>query len=245
MVSTDNRYFIDLFAGCGGLSLGLMRAGWQGLFAIEKSPDAFLTLRHNLINNNVEGTFNWPEWLPCKEMTTSDIIDNFSSELKALRGKVDLIAGGPPCQGFSFAGRRNPQDSRNRLTEEYIKIVEMVEPQFLLLENVKGFNAAFKQSEAKEEKVYAAVVKKKLEDIGYEVNHKMCDASDFGVPQPRSRFIMIAYRKSIKIETNPFAVLENYLPEYRVQKGLDAQKHVSVKEAISDLEVKGKKNSRR
>ena len=126
MVSTDNRYFIDLFAGCGGLSLGLMRAGWQGLFAIEKSPDAFLTLRHNLINNNVEGTFNWPEWLPCKEMTTSDIIDNFSSELKALRGKVDLIAGGPPCQGFSFAGRRNPQDSRNRLTEEYIKIVEMV-----------------------------------------------------------------------------------------------------------------------
>ena len=97
--------FIDLFAGCGGLSLGLKKAGWQGLFAIEKTADAFLTLKHNLVNKSVVAPFLWPEWLPCVSMTTSELIKDYSKQLKKLRGKVDLIAGGPPCQGFSFAGR--------------------------------------------------------------------------------------------------------------------------------------------
>lgn len=233
--------FIDLFAGCGGLSLGLMRAGWQGVFAIEKSPDAFLTLKHNLIDRNVEGQFLWPEWLPCEETTTSELIRKHEKDLRRLRGKIQLIAGGPPCQGFSFAGRRNPKDPRNRLTEEYIKIVELVQPDFLLLENVKGFNAAFKNAETNEEKVYAAIVKEKLEAIGYKVDHRMCNASDFGVPQPRSRFIMIASRKDRKIASSPFVILDNFLPKYRVDRGLCPKSHVTVKEAISDLEIKGKK----
>lgn len=237
----EKNNFIDLFAGCGGLSLGLMRAGWKGVFAIEKSPDAFLTLKHNLINGSVEGSFSWPEWLPCNEMTTSELIAKHSKELKSLRGKVQLIAGGPPCQGFSFAGRRNPSDPRNRLTEEYIKIVELVQPDFLLLENVKGFNAAFKNNETNGKKVYSEVVKEKLESVGYIVTHKMCSASDFGVPQPRSRFIMVAYRKSTKIKLNPFEILECLLPEYREEKGLGSKSYVSVKEAISDLKVSGKK----
>ena len=236
-----NNGFIDLFAGCGGLSLGLMRAGWQGIFAIEKSPDAFLTLKHNLINKDVDGQFSWPEWLPCKEMTTAELIEKYSSQLKSMRGKVRLIAGAPPCQGFSFAGRRNPKDPRNRLTEEYIKIVEMIQPDFLLLENVKGFNAAFKQAGTKEEKVYATVVKEKLEAIGYKVSHKMCNASDFGVPQPRSRFIMIAYRKETEIKIDPFALLESFLPSYKRERGLCPNNYVTVKDAISDLEITGKK----
>lgn len=233
------RYFIDLFAGCGGLSLGLAKAGWHGLFAIEKSPDAFQTLKHNLIDRDVVTPFTWPTWLPCQSMTTSELIQGYSSQLKKLRGKVDLIAGGPPCQGFSFAGRRNPNDPRNRLTEEYIHIVELVQPRFLLLENVKGFKAAFKQNGTGKEKVYAEVVKEKLEKLGYVVFHQMCNASMFGVPQPRPRFIMIAHKKGENISLSPFEALAGFLPEYRQSKGLHKTKDTPVKAAISDLEIDG------
>ena len=240
-MAMEQHNFIDLFAGCGGLSLGLKKAGWEGVFAIEKSPDAFQTLKHNLIDKDVVLPFQWPKWLPCQAMTTLDLIENHSTQLKKLRGKVDLIAGGPPCQGFSFAGRRNPRDPRNRLTEEYIKIVELVQPKFLLLENVKGFNAAFKQKGKEKSKVYAEVVKEKLENLGYTVFHKMCNASMFGVPQPRARFIMIAFKKELKLDGSPFDLLEQFLPEYRQSKGLHKTKDTSVKEAISDFELNGAK----
>lgn len=137
--------FIDLFAGCGGLSLGLMNAGLEGIFAIEKTEDAFKTLIHNLDHKKIKNGYKWPIWLPQKNMTTRDLLDNYQSQLQELKDKVDLIAGGPPCQGFSFAGLRNPNDPRNRLTEEYIEIVSIINPKFLLLENVKGFQAAFKK----------------------------------------------------------------------------------------------------
>lgn len=232
-----NMSFIDLFAGCGGLSLGLSKAGWQGLFAIEKSSDAFQTFKHNLIEKSVVNPFVWPKWLPCEAMTTSDLIENYSDHLKKLRGKVELIAGGPPCQGFSFAGRRNPNDPRNKLTEEYIKIVDLVQPRFLILENVKGFKAAFKQTGGHKDKVYAEVVKEKLEKLGYAVYHQMCNASIFGVPQPRPRFIMVAHKKEIKVTLSPFDILHKLLPEYRSSKGLKPEAETTVKEAISDLEI--------
>lgn len=231
------KYFIDLFAGCGGLSLGLKNAGWRGLFAIERTSDAFETLKHNLIEKEVVPSFQWPEWLPCKHMTTSELIAGYSTQLRELRGKVDLIAGGPPCQGFSFAGRRNPNDPRNRLTEEYIQIVELVQPTYLLLENVKGFKVAFKQDSADKEKVYAEIVKEKLENIGYQVFHQIVNASEFGVPQPRARFIMIAARKGVGVKASPFEALEKFLPQYRKDKGLPAKKNISVRAAISDLET--------
>src|SRR3989339_793566 len=233
----SQKYFIDLFAGCGGLSLGLKSAGWRGLFAIERTPDAFETLKHNLIEKEVVPSFQWPEWLPCKHMTTSELIAGYSDRLKELRGTVDLIAGGPPCQGFSFAGRRNPNDPRNRLTEEYIQIVELVQPTYLLLENVKGFKVAFKQDSADKEKVYAEIVKEKLENIGYQVFHQIVNASEFGVPQPRARFIMIAVRKGEGVKASPFEALEKFLPQYRKDKGLPAKKNISVRAAISDLET--------
>jgi DNA (cytosine-5)-methyltransferase 1 len=173
-------------------------------------------------------------------MTTSELIENHSKELKKLRGSIDLIAGGPPCQGFSFAGRRNPDDPRNRLTEEYIQIVELILPKYLLLENVKGFKAAFKQNGNEKEKVYAEVVKAKLEKLGYNVNHQMLNASLFGVPQPRARFIMIAVHNSQPTNCSPFETLETFLPEYRKGKGLNVLKDTSVKDAISDLEIGNK-----
>ena len=134
--------FIDLFSGCGGLSLGLLMAGWNGLFSVEKSKDAFSTFKANLCGGG-RYRFLWPEWLPCEAMTTSNLITNYQAQLKSLRGHVDLIAGGPPCQGFSMAGLRSNDDPRNRLSEEYIEIVRLVEPKYLLLENVRGFQHPF------------------------------------------------------------------------------------------------------
>ncbi|WP_042723227.1 DNA cytosine methyltransferase [Flavobacterium sp. B17] len=91
----EKKLYIDIFAGCGGLSLGLYNSGmWEGLFAIEKSPDAFQTLQYNLIKTKPH--FNWPEWLPEKNHDINEVIDKYSNELIQLRGSVDLVAGGPP-----------------------------------------------------------------------------------------------------------------------------------------------------
>src|SRR5262245_33101492 len=103
--------YIDLFAGCGGLSLGLHKAGWKGLFAVEKSHDAFLTLKHNLIDKI--NHFDWPDWLPKTNHEIDEILSIYGAKLKELRGSVDLVVGGPPCQGFSCAGRRREDDIRN------------------------------------------------------------------------------------------------------------------------------------
>jgi DNA (cytosine-5)-methyltransferase 1 len=226
--------FIDLFAGCGGLSLGLTNAGLQGIFAIEKSSDAFATFQNNLIEDN-ENSFSWPSWLPCEAMTLSKLLKNYNQQLNKMTGKVNLIVGGPPCQGFSFAGKRNPDDPRNKLTEEYIKIVKIIHPKYILLENVKGFKAPFSFKNKK--KVYADVVKTKLENLGYEVYTSMIDVSIFGVPQSRHRFVMIAVDKKIKINQNPFEILLSMAKSFRKEKGLCETGVISVSNAISDLQT--------
>ena len=229
--------FIDLFAGCGGLSLGLVRAGWRGLFAVEKSADAFQTLHHNLCREN--GGFSWPSWLPQEAMTTADLLEGYEDELIALRSKVDLIAGGPPCQGFSFAGRRNHADPRNRLTEEYIRLVDIIRPKYLLLENVKGFKTAFKDAK---KPPYSEIVQETLADLswgGYAVFSSMLNASSFGVPQPRARFIMVAIRSDLVSEkpNNPFDHISQITDKFLEEKQLNAQT-ITVMDAISDLETK-------
>ena len=104
MINEKRYTVIDLFAGCGGLSLGLYQSGWDGLFAIEKNSFAFATLKANLIDNKKH--FNWPDWLPQTPHDINEVLKKYTPQLKNLRGTVDLVAGGPPCQGFSMAGKR-------------------------------------------------------------------------------------------------------------------------------------------
>ena len=233
--------FIDLFAGCGGLSLGLVNAGFEGVFAIEKTDDAFMTFKHNLCDK--KHAFKWPKWLPCKNMTTSDLLNNYKKHLEKLSGKVFLIAGGPPCQGFSFAGLRNPKDPKNRLTEEYIEIVSLIRPKVLLLENVKGFKVAFKNAT---KKPYSQKVRESLEKKGYKVFMNMVSAADFGVPQLRNRFIMIAvdenYISNELAKCSDEDVLDKILSVAKKQKktkGL-SKEQTTVGDAISDLELTNK-----
>lgn len=229
--------FIDLFAGCGGLSLGLVRSGWRGLFAIEKSPDAFATLQHNLCGAN--GQYDWPDWLPQQAMTTEELLDTYQEELTQLAGSVDLIAGGPPCQGFSFAGRRNHADPRNRLTEQYIKLVDIIRPKYLLLENVKGFKTAFKDAK---KPPYSEIVQETLGRLpwgGYRVYSTMLNASSFGVPQPRARFIMVAIRADLTSSDtpDPFSEISALSEDFLAKKKLKSRV-TTVMDAISDLETR-------
>jgi DNA (cytosine-5)-methyltransferase 1 len=229
--------YIDLFSGCGGFSLGLGNAGWQGVFAVEKDSMAFETFRYNLIDGKYSH-FDWPSWLPKQATTIQELLKNYPEQLSNLKGKVDLIAGGPPCQGFSLAGRRNSKDPRNKLSDEYIKMVKLVSPKYLVLENVRGFNSTFKDSDGKREKQpYSMVVKARIEALGYKVFSDYVHSECYGVPQKRTRFIMIGIRKDIATnEAKPFELLESLRSDFLKNKKLPA-KYVSVKQAICDLEL--------
>lgn len=238
--------FCDVFAGCGGLSLGLINAGWKGLFAIEKNADAFETLKTNLISDQQRG-FDWPKWLPAVPTGVTPFVNQYEGHLSDLKGSLDLLAGGPPCQGFSMAGRRTHADPRNALTEEYIRIVQKLGPRMLLIENVQGFTLPFKKNGDGENRdvPYSSRVIEQLELLGYRAYPKIVALSDYGVPQVRKRFILVAIREDdpafIKLNgKSPFDLLETNREEFLSSKGLALDTPISAKEAIGDLEINKK-----
>jgi DNA (cytosine-5)-methyltransferase 1 len=238
--------FIDIFAGCGGLSLGLMNAGWVGKFAIEKNRDAFDTLATNLVDGRLH-TFNWPKWLPKAPSSTAKLLAKFRGRIGGLRGKIDLIAGAPPCQGFSSAGRRLHSDPRNSLFRQYLSIVEQIRPRFLLVENVQGFSFPFRKSGRglRKHKAYSETLREKLREIGYTVYAEMTNFSEFGVPQNRNRFILVAIKNGdpslSKLRgSTPFDLLRRRREAFLRSKHLSLRRRVSVRQAIFDLEVEGK-----
>lgn len=236
--------YIDLFAGCGGLSLGLYNSGlWRGLFAIEKNVDAFTTLHHNLIKKNQH--FDWPDWLPVQEHDINYILKNFEANLKNLRGKVDLVAGGPPCQGFSTAGKRLETDERNKLIKSYINFIRLVQPKIIFFENVKGFTQKFDKNKSRgkaySEYVLKALRKKTNDFPGYDVYGKLVDFSLYGIPQKRTRFILVGIKKdglnNIKASSF-FSSLDANKHEFLISKNIGITN--SLEQAISDLLREGK-----
>lgn len=156
-----------------------------------------------------------------KSTTIQDLISNYSEELSKLNGKVDLIAGGPPCQGFSLAGRRNIKDPRNTLSNEYLKMVKIIEPKYILLENVRGFSSSFKPSEGEKiKRPYSMIVKEKLQKLGYIVYSDFVCSAKFGVPQNRTRFIMVGIKRGTFKEepANPFELLLNLRTDFLNEK---------------------------
>ena len=229
MKKKQNLY-IDIFAGCGGLSTGLLKAGWTGYFAIEKNSDAFSTLEFNLIKRAKH--FLWPEWLEIKAYDINDLIRNNEKQLCELQGKITLVAGGPPCQGFSMAGKRDKDDQRNKLVKSYIKFIKLVRPEAIIFENVHGFTVNFKDK--KGTKKYSTYVERALKRLGYRTYHQIIDTSEYGVPQKRRRFILVAMRNH-----NPkdvFSILERNRERFCEERGISCK--TTVYQAISDLEKK-------
>jgi DNA (cytosine-5)-methyltransferase 1 len=218
--------YIDLFSGCGGLSLGLHNAGWEGVFAIEKSPDAFQTLEQNLIKNR--GHFKWPNWLPKQAHDINDVLKNYSNELKEYEG-IELIAGGPPCQGFSTAGRRQHDDIRNQLAHSYLEFVRQIKPKKIFFENVLGFTLDFTMQNG-ETKKFSTEVEKELVLMGYKVESRLIDFSEYGVPQKRTRYILVG---TLEENNHFFSKLENQKENFLKSKGISD--NISLHEAIGDL----------
>jgi len=164
---------IDLFCGAGGLSTGFRMAGFDVLLGIDNIPVFCETFEKN-----------------DKKSICRDIREISIDEIKAAIGnkKVDVVAGGPPCQGFSMAGLRDPKDPRNSLFMEFVRIVDGLKPKFFVVENVPGI---LTMKTAKGEKV-ADIIVKEFKKIGYTVHPpKKLFAADYGVPQKRKRVFFI------------------------------------------------------
>lgn len=225
--------YIDLFAGCGGISLGLCNAGFRGFFAIEKNPDAFATLKHNLISSRVH--FDWPDWLSQKHWDVNTLLKTQANELTKLSSSIDLVVGGPPCQGFSVAGKRRESDKRNKLIHSYLRFVEVVRPRVILFENVHGFTLKFRETRKRKRLSYAEKVIRKLHKLGYsDARGEMIDMSKYGVPQCRKRFIVIATRENLADKI--FQKLASNRKEFLASRGL--KNRSSTRTALSDLEYR-------
>ncbi|WP_284205400.1 DNA cytosine methyltransferase [Mesorhizobium tianshanense] len=244
---------MDLFAGCGGLSLGLSQAGLKGVFAIERDRMAFDTFSSNLVSEiSPRGyRFDWPGWLEQKAWGIDDLLDEHNGNLAQLSCHLDILAGGPPCQGFSFAGRRMEDDPRNLLFNKYVEAVALLKPSALILENVPGMRIAhrsaavvdlFGQPQPQKQSFYQRLADS-LDAVGYDVEARLLDASSFGVPQKRSRLIAIGIRKDVarSLEGGAGRAFEWIETARQDQlRDLHLSDGVTAREAISDLEVGGR-----
>jgi len=167
---------IDLFCGCGGLSKGFEMAGFEVKVAIDMWEDAVKTYNHNHINKVAI----------CEDIHNCD--DNYLNKLVE-DGDIVGIIGGPPCQGYSTVGTRDVKDPRNHLYIEYCRIVEKVSPDFFVVENVKGMTTlsggAFKDD-----------IINRFQKLGYQVNYKVLNAADYGVPQNRQRVFFVGMKNT-------------------------------------------------
>ncbi len=242
--------YADMFSGCGGLSLGLALAGMRGRFAIERDPMAFETFSHNFLRTKPSPYgFEWPVWLEQKAWDIEELLAMHSSDLSSLRGTIDVLAGGPPCQGFSFAGRRIEDDPRNLLFQKYVKVVDLVQPQAIVIENVPGMmvlhgrrNVVPIKGGVPLRKSFFDKLVESLEEVGYVVVYRLVDASQFGVPQRRSRLIAIGLRRELAgfLHDGAGRVFE-FIEEARQDqlRDLGLAGLVSAEDAISDLETSG------
>lgn len=163
--------FIDIFSGCGGMSLGFEMAGFEGLLAIDNWQDALDTYVHNRPGVH---TF-------CGDLSTLN-----PAKLKEEEGikDVDVIIGGPPCQGFSIAGKRIIDDERNILYKSFVRFVAIFRPKAFVMENVPNI-LSMGQGLIKE-----AIIAE-FSELGYKVENKVLSASDYGVPQNRKRAFFV------------------------------------------------------
>ncbi len=199
--------FIDLFSGAGGLLRGFMDAGFNPVFSVEVWEPAIQTHKRNY---------------PDVDLWNRDIRTIRNDEIKKYNGKVDLIVGGPPCQGFSTIGKRLVKDPRNELVFEFIRFVNIIQPKVFLMENVRGLLSA-------NDGLIKDAITKEFDDIGYEVIHDVICAADYGVPQMRHRVLFMGVRKDLGIKPS--------FPPRLVSK----ENYATVGDAIMDLV--GKENS--
>lgn len=170
--------FVDLFSGAGGLLRGFKDAGLKPVFSLEMWGPAIKT--HKL---------NYPE-IPLIE---EDIRKVTNERVQKYAGKVDVVVGGPPCQGFSTIGKRLVKDPRNELVFEFIRFVQLIQPKVFLMENVRGLLS----SDGGRTK---AAIEEEYRRLGYRTISKVLCAADYGVPQVRNRIFFMGIHENLGIE---------------------------------------------
>ncbi|OVE70004.1 DNA (cytosine-5-)-methyltransferase [Clostridium diolis] len=230
-------YAIDLFCGAGGMSEGILQAGFHILFSSDISAEVEKTYvnRHEQLGliQNYNTYFHRGD---IREIDGDFILDKihnlemFKSEKANIPNKIDAIFGGPPCQGFSRAGRRDPNDPRNLLFKEYLRVISQINPRYVIMENVQGFNdtkfygyVGVTGIEYEDESLAPNILRKEFKLIGYNtLEPRVLNASDYGVPQNRRRAIFIAYKDGEAIPQYPEPIF-------------DENNKITVLQAIGDL----------
>ncbi len=206
---------VDLFCGAGGFTEGFQKAGgFETLLAIDFDEQAVKTFNHNH---------------PCIDAICADICNVDESDLNTLlRGKaVDVVIGGPPCQGFSLAGPRMPDDPKNQLFKEFVRVVHALKPHYFVFENVAGLVSM-------QGGLVLEAICEEFSRIGYEATHSVISAADFGVPQARPRFILIGSRDNKRVEMPP-KTHDNPANCNMDLFGAPLKSHVTVADALSSL----------
>ena len=229
--------FIDLFAGCGGLSEGFYRVGFKALAHIEINHWACETLRARMC---YYGYKNIDKEVIEHDITAPDIINKID---EAVAGRtVDVIIGGPPCQAYSTAGRVRDgkgmaTDPRNFLFEKYVEILEYYSPKFFVFENVTGVLSAKVNGNHIFPRIIQALGNKY--DVISDPTVLIHNTADYGVPQMRKRVIIMGVRKDID-KTSVTKLYNDVIktpwnPETPLEEREGRKKFVDVKQAIGDL----------
>lgn len=193
---------IDMFSGCGGLSRGFMDAGYEVLLGVDNEAIALKTFKENHGQSEV---LQADLFDPATILEMQRIVSNKT---------IDLVVGGPPCQGFSLTGKRNADDQRNTLYRSMVEAAKIFDPQAFVLENVPGL-ATLYNGKAKDEIIDS------FSQLGYTVNYQVLYAPDYGVPQIRKRIFFVGVKGAKQFS---FPTPTNFPHEY-----------VSCGDAISDL----------
>lgn len=195
---------LDLFCGSGGLSLGFEMASYNIVAANDNFKDAGRTYKENHKESKfIEGDIT-------NESVKKEIY-------KAVKGKkIDIIVGGPPCQGFSYAGKRLIDDPRNFLYKEFVSMVEKIKPKVFLMENVEGIMTS------NGGKTFDSI-KENFKSLGYNVHGEKLLAVEYGVPQKRKRVVIIGVKKGNPLDCFPKKIIN------------DASKYITVADAIKSL----------
>lgn len=205
---------VDLFCGAGGFSLGFLSQGFEIIAALDRSDDAISTYRHNFPEVGDSAIRS-----DIRKISAADFCEAAGITPEA----VDVVIGGPPCKGFSHAGKMEVDDPRNNLLSNYISMVEGLDPKAIILENVLGMLQM--QDGQYKDRVIGG-----LRDAGYEIDEPhILNAADYGVPQLRERAIFLGSKSG---------PIQPPTPTYQSPSaGNDSRKnhYISVKEAISDL----------
>lgn len=227
-----NFTFIDLFAGCGGLTEGFYRVGYKALLHLEINKAACETLKtrmryYGYSQEDIENA------VMCDDITREGLIEDMDQRVSE---EVDIIIGGPPCQAFSSVGRaQDPnsmsEDPRNYLFENYLEVLNHYKPKMFIFENVKGLLTAH----PKGVNIFDLIVRdmSKTYKVVSDKETILLNAVNYGVPQNRERVILCGIRNDIKIEPEEF--YEKLIPTHSIVAKDGLKPAVTVREAISDL----------